>query len=157
MWAVKVPGRPRPKGSWKCVGRGGRHRLVEQRPSGPWRRQVTQAGRLIAAQAGGPLSGPVSVRVAFTVPLPRSISPARRLWPALAGGVGDIDKLARSVLDSLTEAGVWHDDGQVVELAASKHYPHSPGVDVLPSPGAVIRIWRTTDIYPYPPEEEEPS
>lgn len=152
MWAVKVPGRPRPKGSWKCVGRGGKHRLVEQRPSGPWRRQVTEAGQLIAAQTGGPLDGPVTVKIAFTVPLPRSINPARRPWPALAGGVGDIDKLARSVLDSLTEAGVWHDDGQVVELTASKHYPHSPGVDVLPSPGAVIRVWRTTDIYP--PEEE---
>lgn len=154
MWAVKVPGRPRPKGSWKCVGRGGRHRLVEQRPSGPWRRQVTAAGRLIAAQAGGPLDGPISVRIAFTVPLPRSISPARRLWPALAARTGDIDKLARSVLDSLTEAGVWHDDGQVVELTCSKHYPHSPGIDVLSEPGAVIRIWRTTDIYT---EEETAS
>ena len=58
------------------------------------------------------------------------------------------------MLDSLTEAGVWHDDGQVVELTCSKHYPHSPGSDVLSEPGAVIRVWRTTDIYT---EEETAS
>lgn len=145
MWAVKVPGLPRPKGSWKCVGRNGRHQLVEQRPSGPWRKQVKAAGELIAAQIGHPLAGPISVSLAFTVPLPKSIKPDKRLWPHVANGVGDIDKLARSVLDSLTDAGVWADDGQVVQLTASKLYPHSPGRDVLPEPGAIIRIWPTPE------------
>ena len=140
MGAVKVPGLPRPKGSWKCVGRNGMHRLVEQVPSGTWRKQVEAAGWMLAEAHGGPVLGPVRVRVTFTVPLPKSVKPERRPWPALAGGVGDIDKLARSALDSLTTAGVWADDGQVVELTAIKAYPHSPTADVLPEPGAIIRV-----------------
>ena len=146
MGTVKVPGLPRPKGSWKCVGRDGMHRLVEQRPSGKWRDQVKAAGLLLAAHHGGPILGPVRVAITFTVPLPKSIKPESRPWPALAGGVGDIDKLARSALDSLTDAGVWRDDGQVVHLTAIKAYPHSPAADVLPEPGAIIRVTPITPI-----------
>jgi Holliday junction resolvase RusA-like endonuclease len=44
----------------------------------------------------------------------------------------DLDKLTRAVLDGLTRAGVWADDGQVVELRATKCYDddHPPGVDL---------------------------
>ena len=147
MGAVKVPGLPRPKGSWKCVGRGGKHRLVEQVPSGPWRAQVEAAGRLLAEQQGGPIPAlvPVSVLVTFTVPLPKSIRPEDRLWPALAYRVGDADKLGRSVLDSLTRAGVFADDGQVCDFHSIKAYPHSPAFDVLPEPGAIIRVTPITE------------
>ena len=34
----------------------------------------------------------------------------------------DIDKLTRSTLDALGEAGVWADDSQVVRLSVSKDY-----------------------------------
>ena len=143
MWAVKAYGLPRPKGSWKCVGRGGTHRLVEQRPAGDWRRIVVDAGKLLSAHIGRRLDGPLTVELVFTVPLPKSVKPEARPWPALAGGVGDIDKLARSVLDSLTDAGVWTDDGQIVDLHAVKAYPHSPHPDAMVSPGVLIRVKET--------------
>ncbi len=140
QWVVEVPGLPRPKGSWKCVGRNGRHQLVEQVPSGDWRERVTDGGARLAGQIGAPITGPVRVRVTFTVPLPKSIRPQDRTWPAVANGVGDIDKLARCILDCFTRARVWRDDGQVVTLLAIKAYPHSPARDVLTAPGALIRL-----------------
>ena len=47
----------------------------------------------------------------------------------------DIDKLIRAILDGLTDAQVWHDDGQVVWLQAAKRYIgttglHGPGVHI---------------------------
>lgn len=141
QWVVEVPGLPRPKGSWKCVGRGGRHQLVEQVPSTEWRAAVTNAGRLLARQAGRTLEGPIQVGCIFTFPLPKSIKPEHRWWPFYARGVGDIDKLARCVLDCFTVAQVWLDDGQVCDLRAIKVYPHTPGVrDVRRTPGVFIRI-----------------
>jgi crossover junction endodeoxyribonuclease RusA len=79
-----------------------------------------------------PYDGPVIVRLRFVMPRPKSAPKTRRIWPAKRP---DIDKLARSCLDSITDAGLWKDDGQVVELHAAKDYPHQlfgefPGVHV---------------------------
>jgi Holliday junction resolvase RusA-like endonuclease len=42
----------------------------------------------------------------------------------------DLDKLIRAILDALTGV-VWRDDGQVVDIVASKVYADTPGVDVV--------------------------
>ena len=41
----------------------------------------------------------------------------------------DIDKLARAILDALTDARVWPDDGQVVTMHVEKRYGE-PGVEI---------------------------
>ena len=46
----------------------------------------------------------------------------------------DIDKLQRSTLDALGEAGVWRDDSQVVDIRAWKSYADNE------TPGAVITV-----------------
>ena len=46
----------------------------------------------------------------------------------------DCSKLVRAIEDSLTDAGVWVDDNQVVTIAAAKHY-----ADLRP-PGAQITV-----------------
>lgn len=130
-----VPGRPAPKGSLRCVGGRGRpHQLIEQLADSQkeWRQVVTAAARHNLE----PLAryAPVAVSVAFTLPRPASGKLTRP-----SGRVGDVDKLARLVLDALESAGALADDAQVVELHASKHYP-APGPQALPWPGARIRI-----------------
>lgn len=54
-------------------------------------------------------------------------------------GSGDIDKLQRACFDSLTDAMVWKDDCQVVDVRAIKRYvgAHALGLD---GPGVVIHI-----------------
>jgi Holliday junction resolvase RusA-like endonuclease len=48
-------------------------------------------------------------------------------------GMPDIDKVCRSILDSLTMAEIWADDSQCVDLVASKRWAGEPG--------ALIRVY----------------
>ncbi|TPL94791.1 RusA family crossover junction endodeoxyribonuclease [Mesorhizobium sp. B2-3-10] len=47
-------------------------------------------------------------------------------WPR-----GDVDNLAKAVLDAMTQAGVWGDDTQVVTLTCSKRYGESDQTRVI--------------------------
>lgn len=85
------------------------------------------------------LTGPVRVEATFTIRKPVSAPKRRRTWPAKQRS-GDVDKLTRAIFDSLTDAGVWGDDAQVVEVLARKTFPLEHP-DALHLPGAVIKIW----------------
>jgi len=92
--------------------------MVEaSRAVGPWREAVRAETQRVMGSAA-PLAGPVSVRIGFWLPRPRSL-PKSVLWPAKRP---DLDKLTRAVLDGLTDGGAWGDDGQVVSLLASKEF-----------------------------------
>jgi hypothetical protein len=85
--------------------------------------------------------GPVGVEL--TISVAKNPTAARRgdVWPANRTS-SDIDHHARAVLDALSEASVWRDDAQVVELCARKVWAGGVGIDALDRPGAVIRIWQ---------------
>lgn len=145
-WAIKVYGAPAPKGSMKCVGGRGRHQLVNTNPATtPW--QDSLAAAVVKLGIAEPIDAPVGVQVTFTVDRPRSVSVKSRPWPSKTartsdGGGGDVDKLARCVLDGLEQGGVIRNDAQVVQLSAVKAFPDSPGaVDVLDRSGVFIRIF----------------
>ena len=129
-----VYGRPAPQGSKRYVGgnraQGGR--FIEASKYLPaWRRAVTEAALLAMADAEWvTVSGPVEVDVTFYLERPSTISRSSRPWPIKPP---DLDKLVRS-LDSLTDAGVWDDDGQMVILRAAKQYADTR------EPGASIKI-----------------
>jgi Holliday junction resolvase RusA-like endonuclease len=123
-----VPGRAKTKGSLdfqpgakctccaKCEAYKPGGRAVENvAGSGKWRQLVAyDVGRAMAG-AGGPIEGPVTVVAVFN----------------MVSKVGDVDKLARNVLDALQDAGVYADDVQVVDLLAFKRIePTRPGVDL---------------------------
>lgn len=95
--AVWVPGVPRTQGSMKSVGRGN---MVHSDALVAWRSLVTVELSRDARLDIGTWSGPVAVRCVFV----------------RGDGRGDIDKLARAVLDALTESRVIADDVQVVKL-----------------------------------------
>jgi Holliday junction resolvase RusA-like endonuclease len=140
--AVRVPGTPAPKGSMiPGITKDGRLFVREDnKATKPWRDKVCAAGLLLKQRAGGTILGPVGIDVTVTVERPRTVD---RQWPTVnrSKGGGDIDKLARTVLDGLQDSGVIGDDAQVVELVARKCYPDSPCPDRLDRPGAVIRIY----------------
>ena len=121
-------GIPAAQGSKRHVGGG---RMVESsRAVGPWREAV-RAETQRAMGTSGPLHGPLYVDARFWLPRPASL-PKRIRYPAKRP---DLDKLARALLDGLTEGGAWGDDGQVVSLAVSKRY-----VGDGAAPGCTVQI-----------------
>lgn len=160
---VEISGTPKPQGSKRSfvVKRKGADPAVDgakafrgvvvdndKAPLRDWRGDVT-AGVQAALPAGWePATGPLGVVLLFALPRPASAPKNRRTRPS--GRVGDIDKLARSVLDSLEAAGVMKDDAQVVELHVLKDYP---GPDIaMTVPGVRITVYHVTD----PTGEQQP-
>ena len=139
-----VVGVPATQGSKTGFVVGRRAIVVDKNPARlkPWREAV----RSTAVDAAGPdwipISGPVAVRLLFALPQPASAPKRTRTWPTGARS-GDIDKLTRSCLDSLTDAAVWLDDSQVVSLTAVKDYPGQHVAQTVP--GVLIQITRPTD------------
>jgi Holliday junction resolvase RusA-like endonuclease len=85
---------------------------------------------------------PLSVAVRFRLPRPaghyRTGANAhllRETAPAWPSGRPDVDKLLRSTLDALGEAGLWRDDCQVVQAVAVKVW-----CDRLEPAGANIEV-----------------
>lgn len=120
---IVVEGRPAPQGSKRHVGNG---RFVEASKFLPaWRKAVTVAAREVADDEGwATTAGPVRLEVIFYLDRPSTVSQTKRPFPIKPP---DIDKLVRAVCDALTDAGVWEDDGQIVQLCAEKHYNDTRG------------------------------
>lgn len=144
VFQCRVPGTPAPEGSMRALRRGGL-RVVPDNATAlrRWRDTVDQHARitLMGDQAWHPLIGPVNVHIVFAFSRPVSHPKTRPTWPTGRGTVGDIDKLARAVLDALT-GSVWRDDAQVIGLTAVKDWCGQGPARLLTLPGAIIRVWR---------------
>lgn len=177
---IVARGHPAPQGSKRgiAIKRGGVYTgkvaMIEssQDRVRTWRQDVKDAAEKAMTahyQATGtwfPLDGPLTAAITFTLPRPKShfgtgrnahiLKPSA---PAAPAGVPDLSKLLRATEDALTDAGVWHDDAQLVDYQRlAKCYPTEttstttlelpmfaaisgiPGADALPHPGALIRI-----------------
>ena len=77
----------------------------------------------------GPIKAPVIVRLTFALNGPAASKPKHTRWFPSGRQSGDADKLARSILDSLTGV-VIEDDAQVVGLLVVKDYGSPAGVTV---------------------------
>lgn len=146
VWTLTIPGDPAPKGSLKCVGprvvkHAGPvlHQLVEDDKAGrgkAWRKAVTAAAKVLRDRIGRTLDAPLGVAVLAVIP--RDSKAAETRWlPAVRNG--DVDKLARMVLDAMDDADVYGDDSRICMLLAGKVY-EAPD---LPA-GAWVLVWELT-------------
>lgn len=129
-----VPGRPITQGSKDVIplknGRfavresgGDRHKL--------WRHAVNDEVR--RHWEGPPVAGPVGLVLTFHVAQPQKLTKARLAEGPIGARSGDVDKLARSVLDAL-DGVVYLDDAQVRFLVVNKVWAApeiGPGVAVI--------------------------
>ena len=140
---IIVYGIPAPQGSKKFLGMRGGHGVIgdDSKRTKPWRQDVKYAALKWKNDnlLGWPqaLDGPVKLRIVFTLPKPVSAPKKRKTW---ACKKPDIDKLLRSTLDALTEAGVFTDDARVVEFSRlAKVFP-GEDPEALDVPGCRIDV-----------------
>lgn len=125
-----VPGKPIPQGS-KRIGRHGKFPIIlddNDKVLRPWRKTVAVAAEF-AMQGRKPLDCAVCVSLNFVMPRPKS-TPKRSTPKAIRKP--DLDKLERSILDSITGICV-SDDARVVSLIGSKRLAEIdevPGVHI---------------------------
>lgn len=132
-----VDGQPVPQPRPRISTWGGRGRAYtpKDHPVTAYRQAVAIRATLAAKAARWTMAtGPVEIEVACTFQRPASHA-------TKAGGVrstapafpprADVDNLAKSVLDAVSDSGVvWEDDDQVVRLVVSKGYAARAGVVV---------------------------
>jgi len=117
---IAVLGKPAPKGSMKSYGRG---RMVDSlKSTKPWGDEIILAAAQERDRVGWEmLTGAVSVECVAITPRPKTV---KREYP-ITRSSGDVDKLARNLLDALVKAQIMADDSQVIDLRMLKLYPRS--------------------------------
>jgi len=127
-----VPGESIPQGSTKAFTnrKTGRPIVTSDNPrTKSWRVEVAGAAReALSMMDLAMLTGPVELYVCFWRSRPKGHFGRRGLLPSALKyptTKPDIDKLARAVLDALTDV-VYRDDAQVVALAARMVYIDDP-------------------------------
>ena len=144
VYTFFVEGKPRPKGSLKCLG-GRSHNMVEAvESSKPWKlhmirtirhtfgiEPVKAGAKVIGWKRGGspwqPHAGAVDVQAVFRfvpeVGVNGLVLPSHdSSWPTDADTFGDTDKLCRNLGDALEQAGLIANDRSIVRWAAVKRW-----------------------------------
>jgi crossover junction endodeoxyribonuclease RusA len=140
-----VSGLPAPQGSKKAFVNPRTNRAVvvdvNPKPLRSWRQDIIEAAKAARGDSA-PLDCAVGLGVVFRLPRPQSHYGAHGIKPnapRYVSGQPDLDKLLRALLDAVTIAGVWRDDGRVASIIAHKVYSDLPGCEVW------IREMRLTD------------
>ena len=111
---------PVQQGSKRHVGNG---RMIEAANGHrEWRHAVAvEAARVAAELPDAPLDRPVCLAVQFRFPMPKSRPRATRdAGVGWRTGTPDLDKLCRSIGDSLESANLLQSDSRIVLILASK-------------------------------------
>ena len=124
---ITVFGRPITQGS-KTNTRYGGMRDANAKTLKPWRDAVTTEAE-DATRYTDTITAPVRVWIRFTFNRPTSHYRTGRNGhllkdqaPLFPTAKNDIDKLQRACFDALTDAHVWGDDGQVIDVRARKFW-----------------------------------
>ena len=136
---IVVHGVPAPQGSKKggYSAKTGKTFVYDQnsKTQKSWRQDVIAAAVSVREDFSlETLDGPIEIFLDFRLPRPASVKISKRPFPAVKP---DIDKLIRNTLDGLTQAGIYRDDAQVINMSSSKRYATD---DPQGSPGVTIRV-----------------
>lgn len=127
---IDVIGTPAPQGSKRAFVVNGRAVMAESsKKVKPWRQDVKTAAFNTDRDS---LIGPLRVEITFYLPRPgyhygtgRNAGVLKATAPAYVDKKPDVDKLLRSTLDGLKEAGVYRDDAQVAIATGVKRYANA--------------------------------
>ena len=122
-----INGTPIPQGSKTARVINGRPIMYEaNRKHAAWRKDVVEGVRHYFKAIGGrdvvsiPRTSSAKVWLTFYFDKPKSNTSEDMVKKP------DIDKLSRAILDGLVEAGLLHDDSQVIKLVAEKKWADKP-------------------------------
>jgi Holliday junction resolvase RusA-like endonuclease len=158
---INVVGTPAPQGSKRAFVVNGRAVMAESsKKVKPWRQDVKSAVEdlrdVVPAFAQLPLAGPLEVQVDFYIVRPgyhfrtgKHAGVLKDNAPRFVDKKPDADKLLRSTLDGLKEAGVYRDDAQVAVVVGRKYY-----ADQATGARITVRPLATTD--PSPADASSP-
>ena len=130
--SLTIPGPPVPKGRPKISTFGGHARAYTPEKTRRYEDLIRlDAGRAMEGRVL--LDGPLCVKVAAFMPIPKSLSKAKTA-AAIGGSLRpqtkpDVDNFAK-VIDALNGVA-WRDDSQVVHLVVSKHYSDRPRLELF--------------------------
>jgi Holliday junction resolvase RusA-like endonuclease len=132
-FAVYVPGKASPQGSKKGFVINGRAVLVDASGGNKaWRKLVTET--IQSSKDYIRLDGAINVSLMFAMEQAKSNKKPKMTQKP------DIDKLARSVLDAMTDSFLIEDDSRIVHLTVTKQWATE---DTLP--GVLIHVWQDND------------
>lgn len=125
MIEIVVAGRPAPKGS-RIAGRtkdGRSYTRAASKYEQPWVEDVKATAQIVMRHHDIP-APPYEVRLEFHLKKSQHRKKDAPDYPT----VGDVDKLARAVIDGLVKGGAMQDDKHVIALTATKRfaYPGEP-------------------------------
>lgn len=130
MLDVFCPGTPVPQGSL-AQGRNGQLYWSNTKTLRPWRKAMTEVIQaFMPRDLGDGYDDGVKVVLRFYHKRPASVTRRHKIT------AGDLDKLTRAALDSLTDSKIITDDSRVVALECTKEY------DDLHQEGVEIQVWR---------------
>lgn len=88
--------------------------------------------RLTPHAPDSPFSGPLALTLVITWPYLKSHKKAVKAFPRMPHfGRPDLDNVEKLILDAMTKAGFWGDDGQVCDKHSVKCYGQKPGLTVV--------------------------
>ena len=111
-----VEGTPKAQPRVKPCVRGRHAGVYTPDTADAWKAEVRRAA-LSKCSTPEPLRGPLSVKLTFFMPRPKSRK--GDVWHTTKP---DADNLTKAVLDALTDAGIWGDDAQVARQLVEKFY-----------------------------------
>jgi Holliday junction resolvase RusA-like endonuclease len=131
----RVYGTPKGQPRTKACIRGTHASVYTPTTADQWKLAVQESWREVCGHPTDPATCAILLNIIALFPRPQRLltkKSSKERIPHI--GKPDADNLAKAIMDALTFAGVWIDDGQVSFLVVSKEYVaigEAPGADII--------------------------